>query len=390
MFLAKLRQTNPSLLRYAFWAHQRGDILPDTYLLDLDAIMENGEKMVRAARKEHISLYFMLKQIGRNPLVAKALTDLGFDGCVAVDYREALLMIEHGIPLGNVGHLVQVPFHALRTVLAARPKAVTVYTREMIRAVDLAAEEAGVVQPLLLRISDADALHYSGQAGGFSSSELDSLADLLDSLGHVTLGGFTTFPALLYDEERGAIAPTANINGLNRAMDFARRRGLKDLNINMPSATCVSSIPLIRALGGTSGEPGHGLTGTTPLHRDTDQPERVGYAYVSEVSHGLASRSYCYGGGYYRRGNAARALVGTSFEDCREVNVTPPDDDSIDYHFELDRSCRVGDTVVLCFRTQIFTTRSEVAVVRGLSSSHPEIAGRYTALGRESERNWKG
>ena len=38
---------------------------------------------------------------------------------------------------------------------------------------------------------------------------------------------------------------------------------LKDLNINLPSATCIASIPLISELHGTSGEPGHGLTGTT-------------------------------------------------------------------------------------------------------------------------------
>ncbi|MBQ1878145.1 MAG: YhfX family PLP-dependent enzyme, partial [Erysipelotrichaceae bacterium] len=88
MFLNKLIENNPQLAEFAFKAHQRGEILPDTYLLDYDTIMENGKGMLEEAHKRGIRLYFMLKQIGRNPLIAQGLQDLGFDGCVAVDYRE--------------------------------------------------------------------------------------------------------------------------------------------------------------------------------------------------------------------------------------------------------------------------------------------------------------
>lgn len=387
MFLNKLRKNNPALLRYAFAAHQSGEILPDTYLLDLDSIVENGKKMVETARENGVSLYFMLKQIGRNPMVAKALMDIGFDGCVAVDFKEALLMAECGIHLGNVGHLVQTPTHALKTIVSAHPDVMTVYTREKIRAIDQAAAQVGCVQKVLIRITDEDSDLYSGQVGGFRSAELPELMDLLDSLDHVELGGFTAFPALLYQEKANAIVPTRNMNGLERAMAFARERGLEGLMINVPSATCVSSIPLIHRLGGNSGEPGHGLTGTTPLHQHTDQPERVAYVYVTEVSHNYGAQAYCYGGGHYRRGHMETALVGSSLDQCREMRIKAPDDDSIDYYYELERPCQVGETVALCHRTQIFTTRSEVVVVKGLRSGSPSIAGRFTALGRESEGN---
>ena len=389
MFLNKLKENNPALLQYAFEAHRRGDILPDTYLLDLDAITENGRQMVSAARENGVVLYFMLKQIGRNPLVAKRLMEIGFGGCVAVDFREALRMVEEGIHLGNVGHLVQVPSHALKTILAARPDVVTVYTREKIREIDRAAGELELCQPLLLRITDPDGSLYSGQTGGFRSEELPELMDMIDGLPHVKIGGFTTFPALLYDADEKAITPTPNMKGLDRAVELARDRGLKDLIINVPSATCVSSIPLIHALGGNNGEPGHGLTGTTPLHKDTTQPEKVGYVYVTEVSHNFGGRAYCYGGGLYRRGHMENALVGIPPRDAHPIKVSPPDLDSIDYYYELEEPCAVGDIVILCHRTQIFTVRSEVVVVEGLSSGKPAIVGRFSSLGREITKEWQ-
>ena len=43
----------------------------------------------------------MLKQIGRNPLIARALTDMGYVGAVCVDFREALTMVENQIPLAT-------------------------------------------------------------------------------------------------------------------------------------------------------------------------------------------------------------------------------------------------------------------------------------------------
>ena len=77
MFLEKVIERNPELIHCAFDLHRKGLILPDTYILDLDRITENGRKMKAEADRYGIDLYFMLKQIGRNPLVAGRLMDLG-------------------------------------------------------------------------------------------------------------------------------------------------------------------------------------------------------------------------------------------------------------------------------------------------------------------------
>ena len=75
------------------------------------------------------------------------------------------------------------------------------------------------------------------------------------------------------------------------------------------------------------------------------------------------------------------ALVGTTPENAKVVPVLPPDDSSIDYYFELQQNCPVSAAAVMAFRTQFFVTRSRVAVVKGLSSGKPELAGLYSALG---------
>ena len=383
MFLNKLIENNEQLIKTAFKLHQNNEILPDTYLLDLDTIVSNGKAMVEVARPLHVQLYFMLKQIGRNPLVAKALMDAGFDGCIAVDYKEALLMIDNDIPLGNVGHLVQVPKAAMDRIIASRPLYVTVYSKKIIDAIDASAKRCGTKQKVLIRITDEDAHLYSGQIAGFDSKELEDLLNYLKEKENVEFGGITAFPAFLYDEKVNAITATENVNGIERAKKILKDLGVSGYMINLPSATCCASIPSIAAIGGGSGEPGHGLTGTTPLHKHSDQPEKVGYCYVSEVSHNFKDKAYLYAGGHYRRGHMENCLVGNNYEDAVMMKVSAPDDDSIDYHFELNGNRTPGETCVMCFRTQIFTTRSQVAVL-----SDGKIVGLYNSLGEKITRNW--
>lgn len=222
MFLNQCLQNNSKLIEFAFHAHQQGLILPDTYLLDLDTIAENGRRMLETARQNDVKLFFMLKQLGRNPIVAKRLMELGFAGCVAVDYKEALVMIENGIHLGNVGHLVQTPKAALRKIIAARPDVMTVYSLEKIAEIDQAAAEINRVQPLMIRITDEDASLYSGQIAGFSSAQLPEILAKVKSLRHVRIGGVTVFPALLYSEKTQKIEATSNVSGLLRAVDYLK------------------------------------------------------------------------------------------------------------------------------------------------------------------------
>ena len=344
--------------------------------------------MKEEADKYNLDLYFMLKQIGRNPVVAQALQDLGFAGAVCVDYKEALCMIENGVKVANVGHLEQIPTAALQKIISSKPTVVTVYSLDKIKEINTVAKELGIVQGLLIRLTDADSQLYSGQIAGFHTDCIENLIAEVKLLNHVEIKGLTVFPALLYDDATKTILPTENINVINRGIEICNKHGLTDLNINLPSATCTASIKLIHDLGGTSGEPGHGLTGTTPLHKVTNQPEKIGYCYVSEISHNYEDKAYCYGGGLYRRGHMENVLVGTSLQDAKLSKVKAPDLDSIDYHFEIDENYPVGLTCVMCFRTQIFTTRSHVAVVKGLQTGKPECVGLYDAVGKEINRNW--
>ena len=380
MFVEKLTQNNPNLIDASLSLFKQGLIMPNTYVLDYDAFMDNGKAILEVAKKNDIKLFYMLKQIGRNPLIAKGLDEIGFDGCVAVDFDEALTMKANDCKLGHVGHLVQIPRNAIKDILLAKPEYITVYSLEKIKDINEEASKLNIIQKIVLRIIDEDSDLYSGQIGGFSSDSLKTLVPEIEKLENIKIGGLTVFPALLYDAEDTQIKATKNIKAMDRAKIIMEELGYKDLMINLPSCTCTNSIPLIKQIGGTCGEPGHGLSGTTPLHKDSNQVERVAYLYLSEVSHNYKEHAYIYGGGHYRRSHMENALVGY---DLKKAKVTAPSMESIDYHYELDSNYDVNEPVIMCYRTQVFTTRSHVAVVKGISTGDVKLLGIYNGLGQK-------
>ena len=380
MFLSPTLKRNPALIDFAFSAHRRGELLPNTYILDMDALSENGASMLACARENDLTLYFMLKQLGCNPAVAHRLVELGFPAAVSVDWREALSYVRWGVPLGNVGHLVQTPTAALSPILDAKPQIMTLYSVDKARQISDLAVDKGMVQDVMLRVSGPIDLIYSGQTAGIPLEDLPQTAKALKDLPGVRLAGVCAFPCFLYDEESGQIQPTPNTQSVLEGERILTQLGFALTQKNMPSATCVHSIPKIAQAGGTHAEPGHGLTGTTPWHLN-HTGETPALVYLSEVSHNFGGQGYCYGGGHYRRSHMSRALVGKSLADAVEMEVTPPDLDSIDYHFTLSRSAQVGDGVVMAFRTQIFVTRGDLAIVEGLSTGSPKVTGVYDAFG---------
>lgn len=383
MFLDRLIETNRPLAELALAWEADGTVLPDTYVIDLDMVLRNARTMKAAADEAGISLYFMLKQLGRNPLIGRRLAELGLPGAVCVDFREALVMAEAGVPLGNVGHLVQTPRAALGRILAARPEVMTVYSVEKAAEIGAEAERQGFVQPVMLRVLGPGDTLYSGQYGGFVLEGLDQAVDALEKVHGVRIAGVCSFPCLLFSDKTGELEPQANVHTVRAAAELLGARGYEGLQLNMPSASCTRSVPIVAALGGTHMEPGHGLSGTTPYHAvHPTEPEGVAYTYVSEVSHNLGDASYCYGGGHYRRGHLKNALVGRSVDAARRVEVAPPSDESIDYYFGLSRPAPVGEPVLMCFRTQLFVTRSEVAVVSGLMEGNPRLEGVFDTQGR--------
>lgn len=384
MFLEQMIRKNPQLIDTAFALHRSGALLPDSYIVDMDTLMDNAVNMLKTAKKADIRLFFMLKQLGRNPYIAKELADAGYEGAVVVDYKEADIMMKAGIPIGNVGNLVQIPQIQVERVMAYGPEAITVFSTDKIRHIDQVARKLNRRQGLLIRVYDERDYVYSGQTAGFALEELEHIVKLIKSeCPHVYVKGVTSFPCYLYDEGREEIMPTSNLQTVLKAAGLFKTAGMPCSMINTPSTTCAHTIGLMKKYGGNCGEPGHGITGTTPMHAARDLEERPCVVYVSEISHNFGGNAYCYGGGHYRRSHVAKALVGADWNFSRILDVIPPSDDSIDYHFGLSEHCNVGETVVMAFRYQIFVTRSDVVLVSGIQSGKPEVIGVYDSLGRK-------
>ncbi|MBE2896031.1 YhfX family PLP-dependent enzyme [Pasteurellaceae bacterium HPA106] len=380
MFINALRAQNPSLIATALSLWQRGDILPDTYVIDLPTVLNNARKMQHLATQLGLKLYVMGKQFGRNPLLCREMLKCGLAGIVAVDFKEAAHYLQHNLPVAHLGHLVQPPQALLTALLRARPEVITVYSFEKAQQISYCAQQLGIVQPILLKVYAQGDNIYSGQEGGFAFDSLEQVVPQLQALAGVDIVGATHFPCCLFD---GEIALTANAHTLMRTVAKLRELGVNVRHINAPSLTCCESLPLLARLGATHGEPGHALTGTTPANTDGHSPERIAMLYLSEISHNVGEHSYCFGGGYYRRGHLHNALIG---ENLQPAKVLPVDDSSIDYTFTLDRTFAVGEPVVMCFRTQIFTTRSDVAIVDTSKPADNALIGLFDSLGNPKPR----
>ena len=381
MFLEKTIRRNPALIKTSFDLHQSGQIMPDTYVIDLDTIIENAKNIIESAKKHDLKMYFMLKQLGRNPIIAKELIKLGYSGAVAVDFNEAQVYMDHNIPISNVGHLVQPPKALLQKLIDYQCEYITIYSIEKARDINECLKNTNRKQKVMLRIiSDQDRI-YSGQHAGFHIDELEETIKELIKLEHIDIKGLTSFPCFLYNENTNKNEPTENLNTILKAKEIVEKFGIKIENLNAPSTTCVETIEEMAKYPVNSGEPGHGLSGTTPLHAVKDSVEIPAVTYVSEVSHNLAGKSFCYGGGYYRRSHVENALVGSDLDHSRYTKVIAPDLDSIDYHFGLSDLHTINETVIMAFRFQIFVTRSTVCIVKGIQSGNPEIVGFYNSLG---------
>lgn len=314
------------------------------------------------------------------------LLALGYSGIVAVDYKEARVMRRAGLPVAHQGHLVQIPCHQVADAVEQGTDVITVFTLDKAREVSAAAVKAGRIQSVLLKVYSDDDFLYPGQESGFVQHSLHEVVAEIKKLPGLHLAGLTHFPCLLWDEAAGKVLPTPNLHTLIQARDQLAKSGIAIEQLNAPSATSCTSLPLLAQYGVTHAEPGHALTGTIPANQQGDQPERIAMLWLSEISHHFRGDSYCYGGGYYRRGHAQHALVFTpENQKITETNLKTVDDSSIDYTLSLAGEFPVSSAVVLCFRTQIFVTRSDVVLVSGIHRGEPKIVGRYDSLGNPLE-----
>ncbi|GGM38594.1 amino-acid racemase [Paraliobacillus quinghaiensis] len=379
MFLDVTKRRNSKLIQTGVTLHQTGEIPPNTYVIDIDILKENTKKIVDASAEHKMKLYLMSKQLGRIPELVKIIVDSGIKKVVAVDFDEGKLIAEYGIKIGNVGHLVQPGKHQWEEVLSWKPEVVTIFSFERAKQLSEKATDLGMKQDILIKVIGPKDKIFNGQEGGVNLEDLSNTLEKIQELEGISVVGVTTFPNLLLNEARTKMCPTTNFTTLMLARDILEDKGIPIKQINAPSGTSCETIPFLAEQGVTHGEPGHGLTGTTPLHAYKDLPEKPAIIYVSEVSHQYKETYQVIAGGFYGRSNMTGALVGHDPNTIldRYVITKQNSPESIDYYGGInspkDFKVEIGDTVIYAFRTQIFVTRAHVALVEGIQSGKPRL-----------------
>ncbi|CDQ40332.1 MULTISPECIES: alanine racemase [Virgibacillus] len=379
MFLRTTMKRNPELLFTGLSLHQSGMIPPNTYVIDVDALKTNTRMIADTAKQYGMELYFMSKQLGRLPQIAKFIQENGIKKAVAVDFDEGKILADQGIAIGNIGHLVQPGKHQWKEVLSWDPEVVTIFSYERGKQLSDAAVEVGKKQDILLKVVGKDDSIYESQEGGIQLEDLQQELDRILPLPGIRIIGVTTFPNLqLADTKREMIA-TANLTTLLTAKQILEEKGITVRQVNGPSGTSIETIPYLAKRGVTHGEPGHGLTGTTPIHAFKDLPEIPAMIYVTEVSHETSQHYQVIAGGFYGRSQMEGCLVGNERESIlnRYVTAEQNSPEVIDYYGAIKKpdgfQVAIGDSVIFSFRTQIFVTRAHVALVEGIQSGTPKL-----------------
>lgn len=375
LFLKRLLDTNKAFVDTSLDLYKKGLILPDSYCIDVDIFLENAKNILNEAKKYNINLFYMLKQVGRNPYLAKKLEDLGYKGAVCVDFKEVEVMMKNNLKLCNIGHLVQIPKNMLSRVIEYGVEIITVYSYDMIKEISNIALSLNKTQDIMLRILDENSEIYPGQEAGFSVNEVKELIPKLKDLKGVKLNGITSFPCFLYSPDEKCIKETNNLFSVVEVNEFLKNQNLYVKHINLPSVSTVENIKKIYSYGGTDAEPGHALTGTTPLNIDSGV-EIPAYLYISEISHVFKNNSYFYGGGYYPRGHMKHGYIDNKIVNVNNFNAT-----NIDYYLSLEGKYNIFDPIILCFRTQMFVTRSDIVLIEGIHSNNIHIVGIYNTQG---------
>ncbi|MDA4137146.1 MAG: alanine racemase [Thaumarchaeota archaeon] len=398
-YMDSLVSRNPTLLEAAFMFHQSGRIPPNTYLLDLDAHRKNARMMVDEAAKHDVSLYFMSKQVNRNPLICKAVLAEGFSGMVAVEMQCARSLHRYGIKVSHVGHLVQVPVNDIDYVLSMEPEVWTVYSFENARAISERAQKTGRSQDLLVQPIGPDDLFFDSMSGGIPEGEIVQTVQKINSLPGVRVVGTTSFPCMLYNIAAHEVRPISNfMTAVRAARTLEEELGIEITQVNAPGNNHTTTMKTVAENGGTHAEPGSGMLGGNTAHTFHDEPELPAFVYVTEVSHLLGDKAYAHGGGMafpgggwgllpdgtlWEGGNriAMDALVGRDLASGRSNRLRSvlSSADPFNYNLPLQlngKKAAVGDTVAYGFITpQVFVSRSWNAVVEGISENDPRLLG---------------
>jgi predicted amino acid racemase len=395
MFLKSLSTKNRPFLEAAIALHQSGRIPANSYLLDLDTMLANARIMSNEARRLGLAVFAMTKQFGRNPPALDALKEGGIERFVAVDMACARPIRDHDHQVAHIGHLSQIPRAEAPRAAAMRPAFWTVFSAKKAAEAAQAAAAEGYQQALLARIFAPQDTFYPGHEGGFAVAEIETAIESLNRNPGGRFAGLTTFPALLFDETKGAVQPTPNLATLEATANHLARLNVQGVEINAPGTTSTQVLQLLADSGATQVEPGHGLTGSTPLHAVAELPEKPAMLYLTEVSHLYQGRAYCFGGGLYIDPVFApyplKAFVGHDPDGAlaRPIDASIPEPGMIDYYGQVypggTDQLEVGDTVIFGFRAQAFVTRAFIVPVAGIATGRPEVRGIWTTNGCRAE-----
>lgn len=236
-------------------------------------------------------------------------------------------------------------------------------------------------------------MFYPGHEGGFKLDELPAAIEFVNGLDGLRFAGLTTFPALLYDAAARRVAASYSVDTLARGVETATDvlgTGTR-IEVNAPGTTSTAVLDLLAGVGATQVEPGHGLTGTTPLHAVEELPEQPAVLYLTEIAHVHQGVPLCLGGGFYVDPvfdpYQTRALIAVAPEDVstEPVPLDMPNPAGIDYYARLhppeNRSVTEGDTVICAFRVQAFVTRAKVVGISGAGRNHATVTGMWNVLG---------
>lgn len=394
MFLEALCRRNPQFILSVVHLHQRGELKPNTYVIDLDTFIKNFKHIKAEADSLNLTIYPMTKQIGRNPVILDLFKQMDCGKVVAVDWMGALQIVASGGEIGHVGHLVQVPKSVTNTIADLNPEVWTVFSYEKASEIDNALTNTNRTQKILIRVWKEGDTFFPGHEGGIPLEQLVENAVRINALPHVRVVGVTSFPCLLYDENKKELDPTQNVDTIVEASEMLKKQGFKIEQVNAPGTTSTVTLKLLAQKGVTHVEPGHGMTGTTPAHAFDDLPEKPAILYLSEVSHSYKGHAYFYGGGLYIdpvfTPYPVKALLGRNADSILRYRFEAllPDPNSIDYYGTIkteSSTVKSGDTVLLGFRAQAFHTRARVSVIKKTESGAPKVIGTWDATGRSIE-----
>jgi predicted amino acid racemase len=409
--LDKAVERNPGLIEAAFQLHQEGRLPSPTQVIDLDAIAKNAAIQAEAAGRLGLRVFAMTKQNGLNPFMTRIALDQGLHSTVAVETLQAHRMHRYGFPLGNVGHLQNVPAAQVARIVAMRPEYVTVYTLEAARRVSDAAAELGHEQDLYVRVTNpailegskvvaADEGAFGGLIGGWTEANcVEGIRPLLD-LPNVRVAGLTQFGGVAYQGNKSAAEarPTEALETTMRAKQTLEAElGLEDLHVNCGGNANATTFEMLADVGVTEVEPGLSICGAASFHATEDMPEIPAQAVVTEVSHFWEGDVYTVGGVFafvselYDQ-SPMQALVGSTADEGRERRLTYLYDEMVDAHgvFSADGfQPAIGDTVTMVHHPQGFLERGYTAAVSGISSGEPVVEGIFDSACHELDEDFE-